>query len=70
MISIRPEIHRWLRESDEAALGDLWAAADALRHSHVGDHVHLRGLVEISSFCTRGCTYCGLRAPGTAGATG
>ena len=28
---------------------------------HVGDAVHLRGLIEISSHCARQCMYCGLR---------
>jgi biotin synthase len=53
----------WLRETDEARLEELWAAADETRRRYVGDAVHLRGLVEISNFCVRGCTYCGIRAP-------
>lgn len=28
----------------------------------MGDAVHLRGLVEVSNYCVRGCTYCGIRA--------
>jgi biotin synthase len=35
--------------------------ADEARRRHVGDAVHLRGLVEFSNYCTRGCLYCGLR---------
>ena len=35
--------------------------ADAVRREHVGDAVHLRGLIEISSHCVRQCMYCGLR---------
>ncbi len=35
--------------------------ADAVRREHVGDAVHLRGLIEISSHCARQCMYCGLR---------
>ena len=38
----------------------LWATADAVRRMHVGDAVHLRGLVEISNHCVRQCAYCGL----------
>ena len=52
----------WLRQTDEARLETLWAAADDARRRYVGDAVHLRGLVEISNFCVRGCTYCGIRA--------
>jgi len=54
-------MERWLREEDEKRLEALWQAADAARREHVGDEVHLRGLVEISNFCIRRCAYCGLR---------
>ncbi len=37
------------------------AAADRVRAAFVGDAVHLRGLIEFSSFCRRNCYYCGLR---------
>ncbi len=56
------EIESWLREEDPARLELLWAAADAARKAHVGEAVHLRGLIEISSYCCRLCGYCGLRA--------
>jgi biotin synthase len=56
------EILRWLRESDAAALALLFAQADEVRRRHVGDAVHLRGLIEISNYCVRQCHYCGLRA--------
>lgn len=58
----RAEILAWLREPDERRLDELWARADAVRRRHVGDAVHLRGLVEFSNHCVRGCAYCGLRA--------
>ena len=44
------------------APGELWLAADEVRRREVGDAVHLRGLIEISSYCVRQCAYCGLRA--------
>lgn len=50
-----------LRETEPSALRDLYASADAARREHVGDAVHLRGLIEISSHCVRQCMYCGLR---------
>ncbi len=52
----------WLRETDEQRLAELWRTADAVRRAHVGDAVHLRGLVEFSNYCARQCHYCGLRA--------
>jgi biotin synthase len=56
------EILRWLRETDPTALELLFAQADEVRRKHVGDAVHLRGLIEISNYCVRQCHYCGLRA--------
>ena len=39
----------------------LYAAADRVRRQFVGDAVHLRALIEFSSYCARSCFYCGLR---------
>jgi biotin synthase len=54
------EIVSWLRETDQSRLALLWAQADEVRRRYVGDSVHLRGLVEISNFCSRRCAYCGI----------
>lgn len=54
-------ISAWLREPDPSRLDRLWKAADETRRIHVGDEVHLRGLVEISNHCRRQCAYCGIR---------
>jgi biotin synthase len=59
----KAEILGWLRENDPHRLETLWRRADETRERHVGNAVHLRGLVEISNHCARQCTYCGLRAP-------
>jgi len=55
------EILQWLREERPERLQDLYAWADAVRKQNVGEAVHLRGLIEISSHCERQCMYCGLR---------
>jgi biotin synthase len=55
-------IAAWLRERDPAALEHLWTRADAVRAAHVGEAVHLRGLIEVSNHCIRHCLYCGIRA--------
>jgi biotin synthase len=55
------ELLEWLRESRPAPLQKLYAWADEVRKEHVGDAVHLRGLIEVSSHCARQCMYCGLR---------
>ncbi|MBN2210694.1 MAG: [FeFe] hydrogenase H-cluster radical SAM maturase HydE [Sedimentisphaerales bacterium] len=57
----RNDIITWLREECSDRLLTLWAQADAIRRAHVGDAVHLRGLLEISNYCRRQCAYCGLR---------
>ena len=40
---------------------ELFALADRVRHDHVGDEVHLRGLIEFSNICRNNCLYCGIR---------
>jgi biotin synthase len=55
------EIAQWLAETRPERLQALYARADAVRKRQVGDAVHLRGLIEISSHCVRQCMYCGLR---------
>jgi biotin synthase len=57
----RQEIVAWLEETADSRLAELFHRADEVRASCVGDEVHLRGLIEISSHCERQCTYCGLR---------
>jgi biotin synthase len=52
---------QWLRENRPSPLQELFAWADSVRKQHVGDAVHLRGLIEVSSHCQRQCMYCGLR---------
>ncbi|MFW6061512.1 MAG: [FeFe] hydrogenase H-cluster radical SAM maturase HydE [Planctomycetota bacterium] len=59
------EIINWLREDDPQRLEQLWEQADAVRREHVGDEVHLRGLIEISNRCVRRCAYCGLSVVGS-----
>jgi biotin synthase len=58
----KSEILGWLRQTDSAALDQLYRTADQVRRETVGDEVHLRGLIEISNICARQCGYCGLRA--------
>ena len=57
----RDEVLTWLKEEEEWRLSFLWEEADRVRREHVGDEVHLRGLIELSSFCRRDCHYCGIR---------
>ena len=47
--------------SDESINDFLFKTADEVRKEHVGDEVHLRGLIEFSNICKCNCKYCGLR---------
>lgn len=47
---------------DNSQNEQLFAKANEIRRKHVGDEVHLRGLIEFSNICKRTCKYCGLRA--------
>jgi biotin synthase len=40
---------------------ELHARADEARRAAVGTDVHVRGIIEFSNYCERGCFYCGLR---------
>jgi len=61
------DIFCFLHVEDASALERiLYTPADQCRRHHVGDEVHLRGLIEVSNHCARQCLYCGLRAPNTA----
>ena len=60
-----PSVLSWLKEEDPVRLDHLFRSADMTRREHVGDEVHLRGLIEISNNCVRQCAYCGLRAGNT-----
>lgn len=57
----RQQIIGFLKERDEAVIKDLFRQADQVRKAHVGDEIHLRGLIEFSNHCRRDCLYCGLR---------
>jgi len=50
-----------LLDCTEADAPALYAAADRKRAEHMGDAVHLRGLIEFSNVCRKDCAYCGLR---------
>lgn len=40
----------------------VFEKADFVRKNCVGNGVHLRGLIEFSNICKRGCLYCGLQS--------
>lgn len=61
----RKQILDWLKTEDPDQLEQLWSQADTVRAEHVGDQVHLRGLIEFGNYCMRRCGYCGLRADNT-----
>lgn len=56
----RQELLSLLRSTDPAVVSDLTREAGMVRDEAVGRAVYLRGLVEFSNYCRRGCTYCGI----------
>lgn len=57
----RNEIIDLLKEQDAKVVEALYREANRVRKEHVGDEIHLRGLIEFSNYCRRDCLYCGLR---------
>ena len=59
MTLTREEIILYLQ--DEAGQKNLLNRANQVRKKHLGDEVHLRGLIEFSNICRNNCLYCGIR---------
>lgn len=58
----KKQLLNWLKETNPHSLKKLWQLADETRKRNVGDEIHLRGLLEISNYCVRKCTYCGINS--------
>jgi len=43
----------------------LYAEARKIKNETIGNHVYLRGLIEISNICIKDCYYCGIRKSNT-----
>ncbi len=56
----KEDILYWLKDASESELDLLWQKAHEETVEYAGNEVHLRGLIEISNHCKRGCTYCGI----------
>ncbi len=39
----------------------IFEHAAKVKETHIGNAVHLRGLIELSNICTKNCLYCGIR---------
>ena len=57
----KEDILSLLQNRDESIDKEIFMAADRVRKYHVGDEIHLRGLIEFSNICKQNCCYCGLR---------
>lgn len=55
------EIVHFLRAKHPDEIDRLYTMADEVRKEHVGDQVHIRGIVEASNICEKNCSYCGIR---------
>ena len=45
------------------AMQRLWKKALAVKLEKLDNHIHLRGLIELSNQCRKACLYCGVRGP-------
>lgn len=61
----REKIIGRLKEAHHEKNRELFIEADEIRKKHVGDQVHLRGLLEFSNICRKKCTYCGINCYNT-----
>ena len=57
----RNQLIKQLSISDPASLSVLYAEANAIKTSTIGNKVYLRGLIEFSNICSKNCYYCGIR---------
>ena len=57
----RSEILFLVGRSDPEQKRTLFDIADRVRKKHVGDSIHVRGIIEFSNYCRQNCLYCGLR---------
>lgn len=61
--SLRPaEYEALIAQSDPEVMEYLFSRARKVQLREFGNKVFLRGLIEISSYCTNDCYYCGIRA--------
>ena len=58
----RDKIIEKLSLSEPASLQALFAEANAVKASTIGNKVYLRGLIEFSNICRKNCYYCGIRS--------
>jgi len=57
----RNQLIKKLSISAPASLTALYAEANAIKTSTIGNKVYLRGLIEFSNICSKNCYYCGIR---------
>ena len=48
--------------SEPNEISALYAEANAVKTSTIGNKVYLRGLIEFSNICSKNCYYCGIRS--------
>ncbi len=56
----KQELVELIRENFENPNENLFKEADRVRKENYGDKVYLRGLIEFSNYCNKGCYYCGI----------
>lgn len=57
----REELEQLLTTDDNAIVETLQRSAREVANAVYGNHIYIRGLIEISNHCKNDCLYCGLR---------
>jgi len=55
------EIVYLLKLTNKKEIDILYSIANRMRQEIIGDEVDIRGAIEFSNYCTKDCTYCGIR---------
>ncbi len=61
----RDELIKMLSLSEPDEIAALYKQAYQVKLEHVGNKVHLRGIIELSNICSKDCYYCGIRSSNT-----
>lgn len=56
----KQELAKVIKQYFENPDENLYMEADKIRKLHYGNKVYLRGLIEFSNYCAKGCYYCGI----------
>ncbi len=60
------EFHALITDTHKQTTDYITALANSIRKEIFGNHIYIRGLIEVSNYCKKDCYYCGIRCSNTA----